>query len=248
MLFNIVLYICAMKTEIVHAKKNEAFTTSKVVSEMLEVPHKVLQNTIERIIENQKNNGTPKPLKFPQKYIKGSFTNKMGRTYEMYELNEQAYMKVAMQLKGYDKAEIVQDAIIESFSLMKQALLNHQNYTWINARNQGKEIRGMETDIIKDFVDYATNQGSENAKFYYASITKMTNKALELLIQVKEGNQLRDLATITELGHIQMADNIAMQSIKIGMEENLPYKYIYKSAKEKVNEFVSFMNFKSIKN
>jgi phage regulator Rha-like protein len=235
-----------MKTDIVHVKKNDILTTSKLVAEMLEVPHNVLQNTIEKLIERQKNNSTAKLLKFPQKFIKSSFTNKMGRTYSMYEMNEQAYMKLAMHLKGYDKAEQVQDSIIEAFSLMKQALLNHQNTSWLNARDQGKQIRALETDIIKDFVEYATGQGSKNAKFYYSNITKMTNKALELLVQVKDGKPLRELATITELGYIQMADNLAMQVISTGMNEQLPYKFIYKQAKSKVNEFVDFMNIKSI--
>jgi phage regulator Rha-like protein len=235
-----------MKTEIVHTKRKEVFTTSKIVADMLEVPHKVLQNTIENIISRQKNNGMDKPLKFPQKFIESSFTNKMGRTYKMYEMNEQAYMKLAMHLKGYEKAEIVQDAIIEAFSLMKVALLNSQNASWLSARNTGKEVRQLETDSIKEFIDYATKQGSKNAFRYYSNITKMTNKALELLIQVKDGKPLRDLATITELGYIQMADNIAMQAIEHGMSENLPYTFIYKIAKEKVNDFVEFMSVKII--
>lgn len=235
-----------MKTDLVYTKKNDVFTSSDIVAEMLEVPHRNLLRTIEIIIEWNKNNAPARALKFPQKFYKSSFTNKMGRTYPMYEMNEQAYMKLAMHLKGYEKAEFVQDSIIEAFSLMKNALLNQQNASWLNARNQGKGIRKLETNVIKDFVDYATSQGSKNAKFYYANITKMTNKALELLVQVKEGNPLRDLATITELGYIQMADNIAMMALESGMKDELPYKFIYNLAKEKVNEFVDFMAIKMI--
>jgi phage regulator Rha-like protein len=235
-----------MKTEIVHTKRNEVFTSSNIVSDMLEVPHRDLLRTIENILSRQKNNALASTLKFPQKFIESSFTNKMGRTYKMYEMNEQAYMKLAMHLKGYEKAEIVQDAIIEAFSLMKVASLNSQNASWLSARNTGKEVRQLETDTIKEFVDYATKQGSQNASIYYLSIRKMTNKALEFLIQVKDGKPLSDLVTITELGYIQMADNIAMQAIENGMSENLPYTFIYKIAKEKVNDFVEFMSVKII--
>lgn len=233
-----------MKTDLVHVTKKEVFTDSKIISEMLEVNHKDLLRTIEKIVNRQKNNGLVSALKFPQKFIESSFTNKMGRTYKMYDLNEQAYMKLAMHLKGYEKAEQVQDAIIESFSLMKTALLNHENASWLDYRTKVKEIRKAETDTIKQFVDYAMSQGSQNAVRYYGNITKMTNKALELLVQVKDGGPIRDLVTIMELGFIQMLDHRAMQAIQYGMDQNLPYKYIYKYAKEEVNKLADSLNFK----
>jgi phage regulator Rha-like protein len=233
-----------MKTKIVHVKKNEVLTTSKLVAEMLEVPHRDLLRTIEKIVFRNENNAHTSTLKFPQKFIESTFLNKMGRSYSMYEMNEQAYMKLAMHLKGYDKAEQVQDSIIEAFYLMKRALLNHQNATWLNARESGKEIRAIETCTIKEFVDYATDQGSKNAKFYYSNVTKMTNKALELLIQVKDGKPLRELATIMELGFIQVVENRAQQVLNYGMDNKLPYKFIYQEAKKQVNELVDSLNFK----
>lgn len=232
-----------MKTDIVHVNRNEIYTDSKIISEMLEVPHKVLLVTIEKIMD-RKNKVTPTPLKFPQKFKESSFKNKMGRTYKMYELNEQAYLKLAMRLSGYEKAEMVQDSIIEAFSLMKEALLNKTNASWLNARAQTKEIRQGQTDVISDFVKYATDQGSKSAKLYYMNITKMTNKALELLVQTKQGGPLRDLANIMELGFIQMLDHRAMLAIKNGMEQGLPYKFIYKYAKEEVNKLADSLNFK----
>lgn len=233
-----------MKTKIVHVKKKEVFTNSKIISEMLEVSHRDLLRTLESIIERQKNNELASTLKYPQKYIESSFKNKMGRTYKMYNLNEQAYMKLAMHLKGYEKAEQVQDAIIEAFSMMKESLLNHQNISWLSARDETKQIRKTETDTIKEFVDYATKQGSKSAFRYYGNITKMTNKALELLIQVNEGEPLRNLVSIMELGFIQILDYRAMQAIKQGMSEGLPYKFIYKYAKHAVNKLADSLNYK----
>lgn len=237
-----------MKTKIVHVSKKEVFTDSKVISDMLEVNHRDLLRTINEIIKRQKNSAHASALKHPQKFIESSFTNKMGREYKMYNLNEQAYMKLAMHLRGYEKAEQVQDAIIEAFSMMKDALLNHQNTSWLSARDETKEIRKAETDTIKEFVDYATSQGSKSAFRYYSNITKMTNKALELLIQVKNGQPLRHLASIMELGFIQMLDYRAMQAIENGMAEKLPYKYIYKYAKEEVNKLADSLNFKKALN
>ena len=235
-----------MKTDLVFTNKNEVFTSSMIIAEMLNVPHKVLMNTIQKTLKRKKNNGTVKPLKFPQKFIESSFVNKMGREYKMYEMNEQAYMKLAMQLSGYEKAEMVQDSIIEAFALMKEALLQNHNSTWLAARNQTKAIRHQETDIIKEFVEYATAQGSKSAKMYYMNITKMTNKALELLLQSSHGSPLRDLANITQQGYIQMLDNRAMQAIEDGMKEKYPYKFIYKYAKDQVNELSENLAFKPL--
>jgi phage regulator Rha-like protein len=233
-----------MKTEIVHTKRNEVFTDTKIISEMLEVNHKDLLRTVEKIVERQKNMVQAGPLKYPQKFVEGKFSNKMNRTYKMYELNGQAYMKLAMHLKGYEKAEQVQDSIIEAFSMMKEALLNQSNASWLSARAQTKEIRTAQTDTISEFVDYATAQGSKSAKMYFMNITKMTNKALELLVQTKHGAPLRDLADIMELGFIQMLDHRAMLAIQNGMDQELPYKFIYKYAKEEVNKLADSLNFK----
>jgi len=234
-----------MNNELVHNIKNDFFVDSKTIADNLEVTHKDLLRTIERIVERQKNNVPTSPLKFPPIFIEGSFINKMNRSFKMYEMNESAFMKLAMQLSGYEKAEVVQDAIIESFQLMKRALLNHENASWINARKESKEIRKIETDTIKDFVNYATKQGSKNAKFYYSNVTKMTNKALEILLQVKDGKPMRDLASVQELGYIRTVENLAQEAIKYGMDNNLPYKFIYSDAKEKVSNLVDVLDVKN---
>ena len=235
-----------MKNALVHTKRDEVFTNSKIIADMLEVNHSDLLRTVERVIKRQKNIKLHSGLKYPQKFIESSFINKMGRTYKMYELNEQAYLKLAMQLSGYEKAEIVQDQMIEAFTIMKQQVLNMQNNSWIAKRDEAKQIRQKETDVIKEFIEYATKQGSQNANKYYMNITKMTNKALELLMQTDDYKPLRDLATITELGFIQMLDLRAMQSIEDGMNRQLPYKEIYKYAKEEVEKLSDSLAFKKI--
>ena len=232
-----------METNIVHVTKKEVLTDTLIIAEMLDVPHTNLIRTVQYIVDRQKNNPQVSALKFPQKFIEGVFQNKMNRTYKMYELNEQAYMKLAMHLKGYEKAELVQDSIIEAFSLMKEAILNQSNQTWLKAREDGKGIRKEEMDVVKIFVDYATKQGSKSAFRYYGNITKLTNKALELLVQVKTGAPLRNLASIMELGFIQMLDNRAKQALEYGIAEGLQYKEIYRIAKEEVNTLADSLNF-----
>lgn len=232
-----------MKNELVHQIKNEIYVDSKTIADKLEVPHKVLTATIEKTIKKEWHTDA---LVFPPVFKKSTFVNKMNRTFEMYELNESAYLLLAMQLSQYKKAFTVQLAIVESFQLMKRALLNHENASWIETRQATKQIRAVETDTIKDFVEYATKQGSKNAKFYYSNITKMTNKALEMLNQSKIGTPIRDLANIQQLGYIMMLEERASLSIKDGMNQGLDYKHIYSIAKDEVNRLADNLCFRPV--
>ena len=168
--------------------------------------------------------------------MESTFTNKQGRTYKMYEMNKNAYMLLAMQLSKYDKAFQVQVAIIEAFEKMAIALQNQHNVSWLELRKDSKQIRKQETDTIKEFVDYATSQGSTSAKLYYMNITKLTNKALEFIIQDKTGTPVRDISSIENLGFIIALDKRAEKAIKYGMEQKLHYKDIFQFCKDEVNK------------
>jgi len=62
---------------------------------------------------------------------------------------------------------------------------NKSNEYWLEARSQSKVARKEEASVIKEFVDYATTQGSKNSKHYYKHITNATYKALGLMSQRK---------------------------------------------------------------
>ena len=229
-----------MKNDLVHQIKNDFFTNTVIVAENLEVPHKDLLRTVKSLLEKTKKQCAGQPIVF----IESSFTNKQGRTYPMYEMNEDAYMLLAMQLSNYEKAFAVQVAIIKAFRSMAIALVNQQNVSWIEARQKGKIERVAETDIIKEFVDYATMQGSQSAKMYYMNITKMTNKALEFMIQDKTGVPIRDLSSLDNLGFIMALDKRAGSAIEYGMASQMHYKDIFHYAKAEVNKLADVLVFK----
>lgn len=228
-----------MKTDLVHKIKNDFFTNTLIVAENLEVPHKDLLRTVERLLERTKKQCAGQHIVF----IESSFTNKQGRTYPMYEMNEDAYMLLAMQLSQYEKAFQVQVAIVKAFRSMAIALNNQQNISWLEARQNGKIERVAETDIIKEFVEYATNQGGTSAKKYYMNVTKMTNKALEFMIQDKTGVPIRDLSSLDNLGFIMALDKRAGHAIEYGMNEKWHYKDIFQYAKAEVNKLADVLVF-----
>ena len=106
---------------------------------------------------------------------------------------------------------------------------------WKQARLSGKQVRRSVTDTIKEFVEYATEQGSRNAHMYYMAVTKMEYKALGLLRE-SDGN-FRDTMTITQLSFLSTAENLAKIAIQQGMDHELHYKQIYELAKNRVMAF-----------
>lgn len=96
-------------------------------------------------------------------------------------------------------------------------------------RLDGKMVRKLETDAIKDLVQYAEASGSKSANMYYASITKMTNNMLGI-----ESGQ-RDKLTSRQLDQVRIAETIVKMAINDGLEQSLPYKEIYKLCKDRVS-------------
>lgn len=234
-----------METDLVHTERGDVFTTSILVAKKLGVNHSDLLRTVDKIYKRWVEQYAGERSESAQKFTEATYVNRMNRTYRCYKMNEQAFIKVVMNLRGYEKAEIIQDIFIEEFYKMKRALLNHQNNSWTKKRSLSKTVRVTETDVIKDFIVYATEQGSMSANKYYMSITKMTNKALELLLQSEHSKNIRDLATATELGFISVVDDRARLAIQDGMSRGLPYKEIYRFAKDEVNTLVDSLDFKN---
>jgi Rha family phage regulatory protein len=229
-----------MQNDLVHQIKKEFFTNTLIISKNLEVPHSNLLRTVKDTIEKIEKQPSRQSIVF----LESEFTNKQGRTYKMYEMNEDAYLLLAMQLSQYEKAFQVQVAIVKAFRSMAIALQNHQNVSWLEARKEGKSVRLAETDTIKDFVDYAISQGSTHSAFYYSNLTKLTNKALEFMIQDKTGTPIRDLSSIENLGFIAALEKRASETIKYGMEKEMHYKDIYQYCKAEVNALADVLIFK----
>jgi len=109
----------------------------------------------------------------------------------------------------------------------------------IAVRDDGKQIYFQKTDVIKQFVDYATEQGSRSAAKYYCTLAKMENNALFFFEQ--KYKNLREVLTIKQLMQVSTADDVIEKALKEGMEKEMPYKDIYKLAKERVISFADII-------
>ena len=209
---------------------NELTTTSKIIADHFGKVHKEVMRSIDNLKCSKEFKG--------RNFTPCEFTNDKGVKYPGFTITRDGFSILVMGFQG-EKAMKWKEAFLKAFNAMEQTLLKQQKTVdWTAARLQGKAIRKNTTDTIQDFIEYATGQGSKNAKMYYANITKMEYKALDILEQSKQvtGN-FRDTLDLMQIGFLQVAENIASLAMKKGMIDELDYHDIYTLAKQKVTEY-----------
>lgn len=97
-------------------------------------------------------------------------------------------------------------------------------------RAEGKMIRKVETDAIKEFIEYAKSNGSQSSERYYAIITKATNS----ILGISAGE--RDSLTTIQLEHLAMVERVIASALTQGIEKEMNYKDIYKLASSKAKQ------------
>lgn len=211
--------------ELVVIKENDVFTDSLVIAKGTGNEHE----SIVRIIFNYKD-------KFC-KFSKLQFTDlksgnlKGGRPTRIYFLNEPQASFLMTLLKNSDIVVDFKFNLVKQFYKMRQLLLEKQTEEWQQTRLQSKTNRRLETDEIKELIEYAKNQGSKNMeKQGYVIYSKLANKVC--------GISDRNNATISQLNNLVLVESILKNCIKNGIEENKHYKEIYQDCKDRLNQFL----------
>lgn len=110
-------------------------------------------------------------------------------------------------------------------------IATEKDENWLGIRREAKQARRNETDQIKLFVEYAKNQGSQNAERYYTVFTKLVNSKL-----MSDGRQRDNLSQET-LMELKALETLVKMRIRKLMQSNSPYKMIYQDVKKMVDEF-----------
>lgn len=223
--------------DLVVLRGNSILCDSRVVAEKFKKKHAY----IVRLVVTLKNDFSKIKGDFRSPLINKKEEVYRGQKYNYYEMDKIFFSHLVMRLKG-DAAFEWQTKFIEAFFQMEQKLLQQSNLEWQKEREQGKAIRLNLTDEIKNFIDYALEHGSENAKHYYSLITKMQYKALGLIEKNEKINkQFRNTLNIMELHNLLSAEIIARKALLDGMEQKLHYKDIFQLAKTKVLQFAELV-------
>ena len=87
-------------------------------------------------------------------------------------------------------------------------------------------IRKAETDVIKQLVEYAKEQGSGHSQMLYMTYSRLANSMA--------GITDRENATVIQLNNMTLIENIILNQIRVGMERGMHYKEIYKDCKRQI--------------
>jgi|TARA_Y100000296_G_C5143346_1_gene242327 Rha family phage regulatory protein len=216
---------------LVETVKGEPRTTSDLVGKEFGIAHNEILKKITGFI------GELSPVRFSEMYSEDTRVVR-GREFKTYNINRDGYMFLVMNISN-KKLNNKKLAFIDAFNEMEKALLklkvNSEGNQWLKVRSQSKQMRLQQTDVIKDFVDYATSQGSKSAKFYYKHYTNATYKALGLIQHKKP--KLKDTLDCMELSQLMVAENVAKQSIKKHMADGEHYKSVFILVKQDLIAF-----------
>ncbi|OAI10176.1 hypothetical protein A1507_21795 [Methylomonas koyamae] len=208
---------------IIHGSSNQLCVDSRDIAKEFGRQHKNVLQTLDDLLAD----GTISQLE-----SKPRIYQKLGREYRCFVLNEAGFLK-AMPFIGGRKSREGQKRLVDEFLRVRRQLdrqaKERETLAYQVARLSGKDSRGILTDAIQQFADYARSQGSQHADRYFANITQAVYKAL--LIIEPQATEIRQLLTAVQLKTLELAELTAAQTLTEGMESQQPYKAIYQAMK-----------------
>ena len=204
--------------ELVYLERDEAVCSSLDVSRSFGKRHDNVLRAIGGLLENEE---TQKMFK-KSNYVDSQNKQK----YPMYLMNRDGFSLLVMGFTG-KKALDWKLKYINAFNQMEKIIRERQSQSWIESRSVGKLSRKAETDVLKQLVEYAKQQGSEHADMLYMTYSKLANKTA--------GVTDRETATTQQLTNLSFVENIILNMVQDGTQKELPYKEIYRNVKERLS-------------
>lgn len=229
-----------MENSLVFIEKNEPYVLSSEIANGFGVTHQDVTKLIDRYKDRFEELGVIGIQ------IQKPTSKKGGRPTENYKLNEQQAVFLGTMIRNTDESLRFKMNLTKQFfkqrEFIQKIILQKQNAEWLSKRESGKIERRIETDTIKEFVEYAKAQGSKSADKYYMIITKMENQTLFALdFMDQKFPNLREVLDGFALDYLKMADYAVSLVLKDGMKQKTHYKEIYIMARDRIELFASVM-------
>lgn len=235
-----------MKEGLVLLKNNIALTTTLIVSKELERPHKTIIKIINDYMKQFEQFGS---IKYHNCKKQGHFENDttISNNVNFYYLNEEHLTFLIMMLRvkknENDKVLNFKIKITRAFSQMKNIItelkLNHSDEEWKKIREESKKIRLEETNQIKNLVEYAKKNGSNNAEKYYTHYSNLIWKYL-FDVRINYKNKI-DILSPNQLHTVMQGEHIIKNCIAEGIENNIDYHKIYDNTRDKIKLLASLI-------
>lgn len=228
-----------MDNALISLRNEKLYVSTSIISKKCKVEHRSILQLIKTHKIDIEDFG--KLLEDKEKIPKG-------RPLNVFLLNEEQFTFLVTLMQNSITTVQAKKLITKEFFNMRKWILEQktqkQNQQYIETRNQSKLGRKQETDIIKDFIDYAKSQGSKSADKYYMIISKMENSAFFILKE--KFKNVREILNIQQLSKIIIADMIVKEAIIEGMEKEMFYKDIFQLAKKRVVAMANSVGMKEI--
>ena len=194
--------------------RGQIVTDSRDVAAVLGKPHR----SILRQIRTMHGHLTAHNFVLSDFFIPATYTDSTGRELPCYYLTQMGCEMIANKQTGA-AGTLFTAQYVKVFHAMKEFILERNSPIWQDTRELTKAVRKQETDAIREYVEYATAQGSTHAVRYYTSISRLANKTA--------GITDRDLAHVEQLSGLMLVERIIAEEIRAGIAAGKPYKQIY---------------------
>lgn len=161
-------------------------------------------------------------------FIEAAYIDEKGETRPCFYCTEMGCEMVANKMTG-DRGVIFTAQYVKAFHAMHSLLLERGSHIWKDTRSLGKEVRRRETETIKRLVDYAQAQGSRNAGWYYANLSKLADTTVGIVE--------RDKAQTVQLTALLLVEQAIAGEITAGIEAGAQYWAIYRAIKDRLAVF-----------
>ena len=205
--------------ELVYLKNDVAVCDSLQVAEKFGKRHADVIRAIENLI---KNDPTQKCVRC---FKKSTYKDAKGEWRPMYFINRDGFTFLIMGFTGKD-ADLWKWKYIKAFNQMEKLIQEKSTAAYQLSDQAEKATRKTETDIIKEFVEYARAQGSIHADHYYSNYTRLAYKAVGIADKTTAaGMQLEDLSLV---------EHLIAHTLRAGMAAGYNYRDIYQSCKDRL--------------
>ena len=205
--------------DLVYLKNDAAVCDSLQVAEKFGKNHKYVLEKIEKLLSADSAN------KLAQCIRVSRYKDASGKYNKMYLLNKDGFVFLAFGFTGKE-ADSWKWKYIEAFNQMEKLIREKSTAAYRLSDQEERTTRRAETDVIKEFVEYARAQGSTHADYYYTNYTRLAYKAAGITDKMTAaGLQLDDLALV---------EHLIAHTLRTGMAAGRSYKDIYVDCKQRL--------------
>ncbi len=209
--------------ELVYLKNDAAVCDSLQVAEKFGKRHDKLIAEIRRMYGELIGKRTPRNggAKF---FFESTYENR-GKRYPMFLMTRDGFSLLVMGFTGKNALEWKLQ-YIRAFNQMEKIIQEKSTAAYQLSDQAEKATRKTETDVIKEFVEYARAQGSTHADHYYSNYTRLAYKTVGITDKTTAaGIQLEDLSLV---------EHLIAHTLKAGMAAGYNYRDIYQNCKDRL--------------